>query len=44
MIINVSTGQAAVDLKGKLFAVIGIGSRDVKVTVNFGDQSFAYDA
>jgi hypothetical protein len=31
-------------VKGRLFAVVGIGSKDVKVSVNFGNQPFAYKA
>jgi hypothetical protein len=37
-------GEAASNVGGRLFAVIGIGTKDVKVKVNFGHQPFAYKA
>jgi hypothetical protein len=43
LIIDVSMGQAAVNLKERLFAVIEGGCGDVKVRVNIGDRSFAYN-
>jgi hypothetical protein len=41
---DISTGQAASNIGGRLFAVIGIGTKDVKVNINFGHQPFIYEA
>jgi hypothetical protein len=38
------TGQAASDVGGRLFAVVGLGTKDVKVKINFGQQPFIYKA
>jgi hypothetical protein len=41
---DTSTGQAADNIGGRLFAVLGIGTKDVKAKINFGDQPFMYKA
>jgi hypothetical protein len=38
------TGQAASNLGGRLFAVVGIGTKDVKAKINFGNQPYIYKA
>ena len=37
-----SVGQAFEDINGRLYPEIGIGDRNVEVTVNFGQKEFLY--
>ena len=41
---NNLTGQAVSNVGGRLFAVVGIGTKDVKAKINFGQQLFMYKA
>jgi hypothetical protein len=38
------TGQAASNVVGRFFAVFGIGTKDVRAKINFGQQPFMYKA
>jgi hypothetical protein len=38
------TGQAATDVPERLFAVVGIGEKEISVRLNFGTRPFVYQA
>jgi hypothetical protein len=42
--VDILIGQAANNIGGRLFAVVGLGTKDVKVKINFGQQPFVYKA